>query len=138
MRANVGVSSGGGDRHQKRTPLGQRRSGFPSGCRGRHARTTSAGFTDESGHYRLRTDNGDDGAVVGKHRVCVVDPLKKRRVPPPYESFTETPLRPQVGSEPLRFRHSDSLSGGYFPRQKRLKMRSSKSSVYTAPTISPS
>jgi hypothetical protein len=29
------------------------------------------GTTDEAGHYRLRTDNGDDGAVVGKHRVVL-------------------------------------------------------------------
>jgi hypothetical protein len=29
--------------------------------------------TDDSGHYRLRTDNGDAGAVVGKHRVCILD-----------------------------------------------------------------
>src|SRR5262249_35293933 len=30
-------------------------------------------LTDEAGHYRLRTDNGDDGAVVGKHRVVIHD-----------------------------------------------------------------
>ena len=34
-------------------------------------RTT--GITDEAGHYRLRTDNGDDGAVVGKYRVLLLD-----------------------------------------------------------------
>jgi hypothetical protein len=33
----------------------------------------TSGVTDESGHYRLRTDNGDDGAVVGKHRVLIHD-----------------------------------------------------------------
>jgi hypothetical protein len=31
------------------------------------------GRTDEAGHYRLRTERGDDGAVVGKHRVLVID-----------------------------------------------------------------
>jgi hypothetical protein len=31
------------------------------------------GITDEAGHYRLRTDNGDEGAVVGKYRVLVLD-----------------------------------------------------------------
>lgn len=31
----------------------------------------TSGFTDDSGHYRLRTDNGDDGAVVGKQRVLI-------------------------------------------------------------------
>jgi hypothetical protein len=33
----------------------------------------STGVTDESGHYRLRTDNGDDGAVIGKYRVVILD-----------------------------------------------------------------
>ena len=33
---------------------------------------TSA-ITDKAGHYRLRTDNGDDGVVVGKHRVLILD-----------------------------------------------------------------
>jgi hypothetical protein len=38
-------------------------------------------ITDESGHYRLRTDNGDEGAVVGKYRVCILDNryLRKRK-----------------------------------------------------------
>jgi hypothetical protein len=36
----------------------------------------ASSFTDEAGHYRLQTDNGDDGAVVGKHRVLL-------SVPPP-------------------------------------------------------
>src|SRR5689334_19899343 len=31
------------------------------------------GKTDEAGHYHLRTDNGDDGAVAGKYRVLVLD-----------------------------------------------------------------
>jgi hypothetical protein len=30
--------------------------------------------TDAEGHFRMHTDAGDDGAVVGRHRVCVVDP----------------------------------------------------------------
>jgi hypothetical protein len=33
----------------------------------------ASGTTDEAGHYRLRTDNGEDGAVVGKYRVLVLD-----------------------------------------------------------------
>ena len=33
----------------------------------------SRGITDKDGHYRLRAGNGDDGAVVGKHRVLVID-----------------------------------------------------------------
>jgi hypothetical protein len=33
----------------------------------------SSGCTDAAGHYRLHTDQGDDGAVVGRHRVCIVE-----------------------------------------------------------------
>jgi hypothetical protein len=33
----------------------------------------ASGVTDEAGHYRLRAANGDDGAVVGKHRVVILD-----------------------------------------------------------------
>jgi len=28
---------------------------------------------DEAGHYRLRSSWDDDGAVVGPHRVCILD-----------------------------------------------------------------
>src|SRR5262249_15378730 len=27
--------------------------------------------TDEGGHYQLRSTGGDDGAIVGPHRVCI-------------------------------------------------------------------
>jgi hypothetical protein len=30
-------------------------------------------LTDVAGHYRLRTDHGDNGAAVGRYRVCVLD-----------------------------------------------------------------
>jgi len=33
----------------------------------------ASSFTDEAGHYRLRNDNGDDGTMVGKHRVLILD-----------------------------------------------------------------
>ena len=33
----------------------------------------SSGFTDAAGHYRLHTDQGDDGAIVGRHRVCILE-----------------------------------------------------------------
>jgi hypothetical protein len=39
----------------------------------------ASSFTDEAGHYRLRTDNGDDGAVAGKYRVVLFD-LKESRM----------------------------------------------------------
>src|SRR5262249_41385592 len=36
--------------------------------------------TDEAGHYRLRSSwGGDDGAVVGPHRVCILDIRNGRR-----------------------------------------------------------
>jgi hypothetical protein len=67
----------------------------------------ASGTTDETGHYRLRTDNGDDGAVVGQHRIRVVDqqaknamPAVKRHVPPQYGRFNETPLRVEVQPGP--------------------------------------
>jgi hypothetical protein len=90
----------------------------------------SSGITDEAGHYRLRTDNGEDGAVAGKYHVvlCDVEAVSKRRfghfgrqpptevvkpheeppktgaelprVPPRYGTFNATPLRAEVGPEP--------------------------------------
>src|SRR5262245_54429173 len=49
----------------------------------------ASGITDQAGRYRLRTVNGDEGAVMGHHRVRLVDwlakpetPAEKRRVPP--------------------------------------------------------
>src|SRR5262249_31135397 len=33
----------------------------------------ASGTTDEAGHYRLRTDHGDEGAVAGKHLVLIFD-----------------------------------------------------------------
>jgi hypothetical protein len=70
-----------------------------TGTRGPRA----SGFTDESGHYRLRTDAGDWGAALGRYRVCLVDPqaepdtlAEKRRVSSRYERFNETPLQVEV------------------------------------------
>jgi hypothetical protein len=89
----------------------------------------SSGITDEAGHYRLRTDNGDDGAVAGQYRVVLHDveaaakllfgrsrretpketvkPREERlktgaqspRVPRLHGNFNETPLRAEVGPE---------------------------------------
>jgi hypothetical protein len=100
----------------------------------------TSGTTDEAGRYRLRTDGGDTGAVVGKHRVILRDfeatrkqlvrsfrdkqrrepvrpspEMAKRleeelknsadapRVPPRYERIDETPLRADVGHDPVTF-----------------------------------
>jgi hypothetical protein len=86
--------------------------------------------TDEAGHYRLRSSwGGQDGAVMGPHRVCILDAhergrnsfgrlpkkaanskeapkeemLRKQaapRVPPSYSHPNETPLRVEVHSGP--------------------------------------
>jgi hypothetical protein len=82
---------------------------------------SSSACTDESGHFRVATDTGQDGAMVGTHRVCVRDldalssrpvarpkgPVSKSRCPAPpaakgapqprfskaYASAAQTPLR---------------------------------------------
>lgn len=44
----------------------------------------SFGVTDEQGRFRLQTDAGADGAVVGKHRVVLIDvEYLERTVPLP-------------------------------------------------------
>ena len=90
-----------------------------AGVRG--PRTT--GITDARGRYRLSTDVGEDGAVVGKHRVCLFDrtvlfppgstirdqlppdvaarlppagPAQEARFPESYGRPGETPLRAGV------------------------------------------
>src|SRR5262245_52830770 len=88
----------------------------------------ATGRTDEAGHYRLRTERGDDGAVAGKHLVLLLDleargpqpkdaarlPLELAkhlkeppkaasdtpRVPPSYGRINETPLRVEVNPGP--------------------------------------
>jgi hypothetical protein len=80
----------------------------------------SVAHTDSAGHYRLSTDSGTSGAVVGMHRVCLFDlttmksleergllrdakvpnaqqppaaPSPASRIPPKYSAAGETPLR---------------------------------------------
>jgi hypothetical protein len=33
----------------------------------------SSGPTDAAGHYHLHTEQGVDGALVGRHRVCIIE-----------------------------------------------------------------
>jgi hypothetical protein len=81
----------------------------------------SAGLTDRHGRYRLRCDNGQEGAAIGWHRVTVQDlsvstgvrrrdhgtvdlemsetappPVRRSRVARRYTSPADTPLRKQV------------------------------------------
>lgn len=97
---------------------------FPDGPQGG---PRSTAFTDENGHYRLQTDIGGDGAVIGPHRVCLIPPdpqppedpeapmpkanVKTPKAPPKerpvknpvpgkYMRPYETPLRADVGAAP--------------------------------------
>ena|SRR5579883_2884280 len=92
----------------------------------------SLAVTDAAGHYQLRTDTGVDGAAVGNHRVCLLEPhdltrvVQQRfakqpgaakdladkltpadapRLPPAYGSVGQTPLRAEVraGSQSIDF-----------------------------------
>jgi hypothetical protein len=80
----------------------------------------ACGTTDAAGHYELRTDAGDHGAAIGRHRVCLdVAPRRENlfpraklpkdgvaeppapdtvQLPPAYCNFAETPLRVEVHS----------------------------------------
>jgi hypothetical protein len=60
----------------------------------RGPRSTST-LTDEAGHYRLRsTWGGDEGAVVGPHRVCIVEIRNQGR-----DSFSTSVRRKQRTKE---------------------------------------
>jgi hypothetical protein len=69
----------------------------------------STAVTDAQGRYRLRCDDQRNGAVVGWHRVVLIDPEEERpaqgqtrksppRVPSQYASAAGTPLRKEVKS----------------------------------------
>jgi hypothetical protein len=97
----------------------------------------SSAYTNENGQYKLVTNKGQLGAVVGTHRVCIRDlaalPLppildaegnaerprgprsapKLSRVPAAYSSSHETPLRAEV--EPGEPTHNFELGGGKKP-----------------------
>lgn len=86
----------------------------------------ATGYTDEAGHYELRTDAGNDGANVGHYRVCLIDCRKEEeeerksmrgasnpssppseviQLPSEYNTFAKTPLRAEVhaGSQTVDF-----------------------------------
>jgi len=79
----------------------------------------SSGPTDAAGHYELHTEQGETGAVVGRHRVCIVQSRAVlgrmargkvdhsrlpegfaappvAAVPPQYADRKQTPLRAEV------------------------------------------
>src|SRR5262249_15957205 len=91
----------------------------------------ASGITNATGHYEMHTDVGDQGAAIGRYRVCLHAPpsmaLNKQssrrrtkvlnvrvaqppaldpvQLPPAYSSFAETPLRAEVhpGPQTLNF-----------------------------------
>jgi hypothetical protein len=78
----------------------------------------ASGVTDDQGHYRLRVDDRQEGAPIGKHRVCLLEPpplssgggtfgniaapptgekpTTPPRIPSNYGSPATTPLRAEV------------------------------------------
>lgn len=71
----------------------------------------STAVTDESGRYCLQAHYGESGAVVGKHRVTLLDPnsritggmpmpVKASRIPTNCAVFDKTPLRVEIQSGP--------------------------------------
>jgi len=70
----------------------------------------SSAVTDDEGHYHLRCDNQEEGAVVGWHRVVLCEITTERvrqgqerkqppRVPERYRAAATTPLRVEVKPE---------------------------------------
>jgi len=72
----------------------------------------STGVSDKEGRFKLVAEDGQPGAVVGKHRVLVQDlnqwegirpgredsnkPLKPSRIPMKYTDVVQTPLKVEV------------------------------------------
>jgi hypothetical protein len=79
-----------------------------------------SGLTDEQGHYHLRKDDQQEGAPIGRHRICLLDrstppptlrrikggapfatkPAEPPRIPSEYTTPGSTPLRGEVRSGP--------------------------------------
>lgn len=69
---------------------------------------SSVARTDESGRYELRVHGGDMGAMIGKHRVVLSDPIPeeaaqsgggpppRHRIHPDYSRANKTPLLVEV------------------------------------------
>jgi hypothetical protein len=69
----------------------------------------SSGYTNDEGRFTLRADTGQSGAVVGWHRVVLVDPNEERppqgqapkkaaRLPAIFLQSDTTPFRRQVAA----------------------------------------
>jgi hypothetical protein len=78
----------------------------------------SLGPTDAAGHYELHTEQGETGAVVGRHKVCILDSravqsnmlrgnhkLDPNHLPDPFASPAAPPVSPRYADRnttPLR------------------------------------
>jgi hypothetical protein len=71
----------------------------------------AAALTDEQGHYRLHGDKGEEGAVVGQHRVLIVDNATRSRFGRP------APAAPAGGDDPapVRPRPAPASKSGRIP-----------------------
>ena len=79
----------------------------------------ATGRTDESGHYRLRTDHGDEGAVVGKHLVLILD----------HEAAERQALH--------RFRKQPSKGTAQLPPENAKRLQDELKSPSAAPRVPP-
>ena len=76
--------------------------------------SSSSCYTDENGHYELRTHKGQSGAVIGTHRVCIRD-LTTLPLPPMWDADDEAPqARPRAAKSapkpsrvPLSYKSSE-------------------------------
>src|SRR5262249_52723259 len=97
------------------------------------------GITEEPGHYRLRTDNGDEGAVAGHYRVCIHDArsskpghvLARRRLPKEAAPFKEVPKE----QEQRRFKETGAVSPRVPPAYSRLNETPLRIEVRPGPQV---
>jgi hypothetical protein len=61
----------------------------------------SVGKTDDQGHYALRTADGQEGAVVGKHRVVIRGERADERSHTPGTAHLVPPAYTEVPNNPL-------------------------------------
>lgn len=96
-------------------PLGQAAVTFILESSGPAAQIRSVGKTDEQGRFQLRSDTGQNGGVIGQHRVIVEDlamydaprdeegsitKFPRRRFPALYGDPLQTPLRATIEPGP--------------------------------------
>ena len=72
----------------------------------------SSGVTDAAGHFRLHTDQGDEGAAVGRHRVCLLD---RSALPNRMHAPTGEPARRPTE---LSYPSQSSIPSGYSRREE--------------------